>query len=112
MILNNRQQHLNINLNASNYWKKKAGRQHFPIREAHISEWVYRPQLARVITTDDVILAVARKFVEEIVGLQGEEVSEGENYTGFEFSSGWLADLKNQCRLGRVKTHGETEVDD
>ena len=112
MILNNRQQHLNIDLNASDNWKKKARRQQFPILEAHISEWVYRAQLARVITTDDVILAVARKFVEEIVALQDEEVSEGEDYTGFEFSSGWLAGLKNRCGLGRMKTHGETEVDD
>ena len=112
IILNNRQQHLNIDLNASDNWKKKARRQQFPILEAHISEWVYRAQLARVITTDDVILAVARKFVQEIGGLQEEGVGGGEDYTGFEFSSGWLAGLKNRCGLGRVKTYGETEVDD
>ncbi|CUS09910.1 unnamed protein product [Tuber aestivum] len=103
--------HLNIDLNVSDNWKKKAPRQLFPVLETHISEWVYRAQLARVIMTDDVILAVARKFVQEIVALQDEEASAGEDYTGFEFSSGWLAGLKNWCGLGRVKTQGETEVD-
>jgi len=66
MILKNRQHHLNIDLNARDNWKKKARRQQFPVLESYISEWVYQAQLARVVTSDDVILAVARKFVDEI----------------------------------------------
>jgi len=112
MILKNRQHHLNIDLNARENWKKKARRQQFPVLESYISEWVYQAQLARVVTSDDVILAVARKFVDEIMGQEKEEGHEKEDNTGFEFSSEWLAGLKNRCGLGRVKTQGETEVED
>ncbi|KAG0644770.1 hypothetical protein HOY80DRAFT_996659 [Tuber brumale] len=112
MILSNIQQHINIDLNTSDNQKKKALRQQFLILEGHISEWVYRAQLARVIATDDGILAIASKLVQVIEAQQTNEVSEEENYTGFEFSSGWLAGLKNRYGLGRVKAHGETVVDD
>jgi len=46
------------------------------------------------------------------MGQEKEKGYEKEDYTGFEFSAGWLAGLKNLCELGRVKTQGETEVED
>lgn len=73
-------------------------------------EWIYRAQLARVITTDDVILAVAKHFTEQLSMTRDGE--EGEDYSGFEFSKGWLGSVKNRNGLGRVKTQGDSIVDD
>ena len=88
----------------------KARKQQFPLLETHVVEWIYRAQLARVITTDDVILAVAKRFTEQLsITREGEE---GEDYSDFEFSKGRLGSVKNRNGLGRVKTQGDSVVDD
>ena len=109
-ILKNSSEYLNIDIKAADVWKKKARRQHFPVLERHVVEWVYRAQLARVITTDDVILAVAKRFTEQLSSLKDSE--QAEDYSGFEFSVGWLGALKNRNGLGRVKTQGDSIIDD
>ena len=109
-ILKNSSEYLNIDIKATDVWKKKARRQHLPVLERHVVEWVYRAQLARVITTDDVILAVAKRFTEQLSSLKDSE--QVEDYSGFEFSVGWLGALKNRNGLGRVKTQGDSIIDD
>jgi len=109
-ILKNSSEYLNIDIKATDVWKKKARRQHLPVLERHVVEWVYRAQLARVITTDDVILAVAKRFTEQLCSLKDSE--QVEDYSGFEFSVGWLGALKNRNGLGRVKTQGDSIIDD
>lgn len=108
--MKNSSEYLNIDVGAADNWKKKARKQQFPILETHVVEWIYRAQLARVITTDDVILAVAKCFTEQLaVSQEGEG---REDYSGFEFSKGWLGSLKNRNGLGRVKTQGDSGIDD
>lgn len=109
-ILKNSSEYLNIDIKAADVWKNKSRRQHFPVLERHVVEWVYQAQLARVITTDDVILAVAKRFTEQLSSLADSE--QAENYSGFEFSIGWLGALKNRNGLGRVKTQGDSIIDD
>lgn len=109
-ILKNSSEYLNIDIKAADIWKKKARRQQFPVLERHVVEWVYQAQLARVITTDDVILAVAKRFTEQLSSLNDSE--QAEDYSGFEFSVGWLGALKNRNGLGRVKTQGDSIIDD
>jgi len=63
-ILKNSSEYLNIDIAAADNWKKNARKQQFPLLETHVVEWVYCTQVVRVITTDDVILAVAKSFTE------------------------------------------------
>jgi len=109
-ILKNSSKYLNIDIKATDVWKKKARRQDFPVLERHVVEWVYRAQLARVITTNDVILVVAKRFTEQLSS--SKDSDQVEDYTGFEFSVGWLGALKNRNGLGRVKTQGDSIMDD
>ena len=84
--MKNSSEYLKIDIAATDNWKKKARKQQFPLLETHVVEWIYRAQLARVITTNDVILAVAKRFTEQLsITREGEE---GEDYSGFEFSKG------------------------
>ena len=101
-------QWLRIDVSAPDNWKKKARKEQFPILEKHIVEWVYRAQLARVITTDEIILGVAQRFTKEYVSIG----TVAEDYSCFEFSGGWLMALKNRHGLRRVQTQGDTIVHD
>ena len=99
---------LHIDVSAPDNWKKKARKEQYPILEKHVAEWVYRAQLARVITTDEIIQGVSRCFAEEMT----RAGTTSEDYSDFEFSGGWLIALKNRHGLGRVRTQGDTIVDD
>jgi len=66
--------------------------------------------LASVITTDDLILAVAKHFIKQLaISQEGEG---REDYSGFEFCKGWLGLLKHRNGLERVKTQGDSCIDD
>lgn len=51
-------------------------------------------------------MGVAKRFAEQMIDLEYED------YSGFEFSPGWLAGLKNRHGLRRVWTQGDTIIDD
>lgn len=67
---------------------------------------MHRAQQVRVVTTDDIIFGIAKRFAEELAGIVTED------YSGFEFLAGWLAGVKNRHGLRRVRTQGETVIDD
>jgi hypothetical protein len=66
-------------------WKKKTRKEHFPVLEKHLVEWVYRAQLARVPTSDDVLLVIARQLADHLSEMMAETLDE--NYSGFELLS-------------------------
>ena len=39
-MLKNSSEYLNIDIKAADVWKKKTRRQHFPVLERHVVEWV------------------------------------------------------------------------
>jgi hypothetical protein len=100
-----------IDISATDNWRKKVRRENFPVLEKHLIEWVYRAQLARVSTTDEVIVTIARKLAGSLTATI-PLLAEPEDYSGFEFSAEWLTGVKQRYGLGRMKQQGNSEIGD
>jgi hypothetical protein len=53
-------------ISATDNWRKEVRGENFPVLEKHLIERVCRAQLARVSTTDEVIVTIAHKLAGSI----------------------------------------------
>jgi hypothetical protein len=95
-----------IDISATDNWRKEVRRENFPVLEKHLIEWVYRAQLARVSTTDEVIVTIARKLAGSLAATI-PLLAEPEDYSGFEFSAGMVNWCKAEVWLGTYEATGK-----
>lgn len=81
--------------------KKKQRATIYPMLEGLLAEWIDRAHAVRVPINDTIIQTQARLMIDELAG------QDTEDYTDFQYSSGWLSAFKIRHGICRQKLEGE-----